>query len=132
MGENILQDIQAAWSTPVFQFWKVSHLFVYYLFIYLFTYLFIYQLLLLLFLLMYMYIYIYIFIIFFYIFYLTYASKARTVCIIVPYNDALNAATRLSGRRRSCLAFVRSEMFRLGIAPKEKYSRLFNPVSIQE
>ena len=29
-----------------------------------------------------------------------------------------------------CLAFVRSGMFGLGIAPKEKLSRLFNPVSI--
>ena len=32
----------------------------------------------------------------------------------------------------SCLAFVRSGMFGLVIAPKEKLSRLFNAVSIQE
>ena len=61
-----------------------------------------------------------------------YASKVRAACIIVPYNDGFEAPIRLSGRGRSCLAFVRSGMFGLGIAPKEKLSRLFNPVSIQE
>ena len=64
-----------------------------------------------------------------YIFYLTYASKVRGTCIIVPYNDGSKAPIRLSGRGRSCLAFARSGMFGLGIAPKEKLSRLFNPVS---
>ena len=35
----------------------------------------------------------------------------------------------LSGMGRSCLAFDRDEMFGLGIALKEKFSRLFDPVS---
>ena len=67
-----------------------------------------------------------------YIFYITYASKERAACIIVPYNDGSKAPTRLSGRRRSRLAFTKSGMFWLDIAPKEKLSCLFNPVSIQE
>ena len=57
---------------------------------------------------------------------------ARVLCIIVPYNDGSKAPIQLSGRGRSCLAFVRSEIFGLGIAPKEKLSHLFNPISIQE
>ena len=61
-----------------------------------------------------------------------YASKVRAECIIVPYNDGSKAPIRLSGRGRSCLAFVRSGTFGLGIAPKEELSRLFNPVSIHE
>ena len=49
------------------------------------------------------------------------------------YNHTIyQAPIRLSGRGSSCLAFARSGMFGLGIAPKEKGSRLFNPVSIQE
>ena len=79
----------------------------------------------------YIYIYIYIFItIFFFLF--KYASKVRAAFIIVPYNNGSKAPIRLSGRGRSCLALVRSRIFGLGIAPKEKLSRLFNPVSIQE
>ena len=69
---------------------------------------------------------------FFYIFYLTHASKVRFACLIVPYNDSPKAPIRLSGKGRSCLTFVRSGMFGLGIAPKEKISCLFNPVSIQK
>ena len=65
-----------------------------------------------------------------YIFYLTYASKLRAACIIVPYTNGSKTPIRLSGRGRSCLAFATSGMFGLGIAPKEKISRLFNPVSI--
>ena len=49
------------------------------------------------------------------------------------YNHTIyQAPIRLSGRGSSYLAFARSGMFGLGIAPKEKVSRLFNPVSIQE
>ena len=59
-----------------------------------------------------------------------YASKVRAMCIIVPYNDGSKARIQLSGRERSCLAFATSGMFRLGIAPKEKLSHLFNPVSM--
>ena len=59
-----------------------------------------------------------------------YARKVRAACIIVPYNDGSKAPIRLSGRGRSSLAFARSGMFGLGIALKEKISRLFNPVSI--
>ena len=65
-------------------------------------------------------------------FHLTYASKARAACIIVPYNDGSKASIRLSGRVRSCLAFAGSRMFGLDIAPKEKLSRQFNSVFIQE
>ena len=104
---------------PYFHFWKVSSLFgclLFIYFIYLFTYLFIY-----LFLLLSQYYFLF-----------KYASKVRAACIIVPYNDGSKAPIRLSARGRSCPAFVRSEMFGLGIAPKEKLSRLFNPVSIQE
>ena len=67
-----------------------------------------------------------------YIFYITYASKVRATCIIIPYNDSSKARIWLSWRGRSCLTLARSGMFGLGIAPKEKLSRLFNPVSIQE
>ena len=67
-----------------------------------------------------------------YIFYLTYASKVKTVSIIVPYKDGSKAPICLSVRGRSCLAFARSGIFGLDIAPKEKLSRLFNPVFIQE
>ena len=52
--------------------------------------------------------------------------------MIVQYNDGSKAPIRLPGRGASCLAFVRSAKFGLGIAPKEKLSPLFNPVSIQE
>ena len=76
---------------------------------------------------MYIYIHIYILYILF-----KYASKVRAACIIVPYNDGSKAPIWLSGRGRSCLAFVRSWMFGLGIAPMEKLPHLFNPVSIQE
>ena len=61
-----------------------------------------------------------------------YDSKVRAACIIVQYNDGSKAPIWLSGRGRSCLAFVRSGKFGLGIALKEKLSPLFNPVSIQE
>ena len=60
-----------------------------------------------------------------------YASKVRAACIIVPQNDGLKAPIQLSGKGRSCLAFARSGMFGLSIAPKEKLSPLFKPVSIQ-
>ena len=59
-----------------------------------------------------------------------YASKVRAACIIVPYNDDSKAPIRLSGMGRSCLVFARPGVFGLGIAPKEKIFRLFNPVSI--
>ena len=55
-----------------------------------------------------------------------------TIIIILLYDDGSKAPTRLSGSWRSCLAFVRSGMFGLGMVPKEKLSRLFNPVSIWE
>ena len=58
-----------------------------------------------------------------------YASKVRAACIIVPYNDGSKAPIRLLGGG-SFLAFARSEMFGLGIALKEKFCRLSNPVSI--
>ena len=61
-----------------------------------------------------------------------YASKVRAACIIVPYNDGCKAHTRLSGRGKPFLVFVRSGMFGIGIAPKEKLSCLFNPVSFHE
>ena len=61
-----------------------------------------------------------------------YASKVRAGCIIIPYNDGSKAPIQLWGRGRSCLAYARSRMFGLGIAPKERLSRLFNLVSIQE
>ena len=67
-----------------------------------------------------------------YILYLTYASKVRGASIIVPYGDDSKASIRLSGRGRSCIAFVRPVVFGLGIALKEKRSRLSNPVSIQK
>ena len=63
-----------------------------------------------------------IFMIFFLHILFKYASKVRATCIILPYNDGSKAPIRLSGRGRSCLAFVRSGMFGLGIAPKEKLS----------
>ena len=149
MGENISQNIQTAESTPTFQFRKVSRpfclfiIYLFYLFIYLSIDLFIYYfyfhynyyllyvlllsllipLLLLLLLLLSLVCY---------IFYLMYASKVRAACIIVPYNDGSKSPIRLSARGRSCVAFGRSRMFGLDIAPKEKLSRQFNPVSIQE
>ena len=61
-----------------------------------------------------------------------YASKVRATSTIVPYNDSSEAPIQLSGRGKSCLAFPRSGMFGLGTAPKEKLSRLCNPVSIHE
>ena len=103
-------------SKPLFSF--AHYLFV--LSIYLLIYLFIY----------YCY-YLIITIIFLHICF-KYASNVRAAWIIVPYNDGFKAPTRQSGRGRSCLAFVRSRTFGLGIAPKEKLSRLFNPVSIQK
>ena len=63
---------------------------------------------------------------------LVHASKVRATCIIVPYNDGSEAPIWLLERARFCLAFTESGMFGLGIAPKEKRSRLFNPFSIQE
>ena len=61
-----------------------------------------------------------------------YASKVRATCIIVPYSNGSKRLVRLSESGRSCLAFARSGMFGLRIAPKKKLSRLFKPVSIQE
>ena len=61
------------------------------------------------------------------IFYITYASKVRAACIIVPNNEGSKVPVWLSGRGRSCLVFARSGMFELGIVPKE-----FNLVSTQE
>ena len=78
------------------------------------------------------YFYYYYFVFSGYIFYITYASKVRATCIIVPYNDSSKAPIRLPARGRSCLAFAKFGMCGLGIARKEKLSRLFNPVSIQE
>ena len=81
----------------------------------------------------YLFIYLFLFIYFFWLhilFYLTYASKVRAACVVLPYNDGSKAPIRLSGRGRFCLVVARSGMFGLGIAPKEKLSRLFNPVSI--
>ena len=46
---------------------------------------------------------------------------------MVPYNNGSKAPIRLSGRGRSCLAFARSGMFRLGIEPKEKLSQPIQP-----
>ena len=46
--------------------------------------------------------------------------------------DGSKAPIQLWGRGRSCHAYARSRMFGLGIAPKERLSRLFNLVSIQE
>ena len=66
-----------------------------------------------------------------YLFYITYTSKIRAACVIVPYNDGSKAPTKLSGRERSCLTFARSGMFGLGIAPKEKPSCLFLVYSTQ-
>ena len=63
---------------------------------------------------------------------MTYASKLRAACIIVPYNDGSKKPIRLLRRGKSCLVFARSGMFALSIAPKEKLSCLFNPVSIPE
>ena len=76
----------------------------------------------------YMYIYIYIFLHILF----KYASKVRATYIIIPENNGSKAPIQLSGRGRSCLAFVRSGMFGLGTAPKEKLSRLFDIVSIQK
>ena len=78
------------------------------------------------------YIHVYIYDFFFLHILFKYASKVRATCIIPPYNDGSKAPIRLLGKGRSCLTFVRTGMFGLGIAPKEKLSRLFNPVSIQE
>ena len=143
MGENISQNIQAAQSTPTFQFRKASHpfclLFILsiYLLIYLFTYYFYfhynyYLLYLLLLLSLLLLLPLLLLSLSCYIFYFTYASEVRAACIIIPYNDGSRAPIWLSGRGRSYLAFTRSEMFGLRIAPKEKISHLFKPVSIQE
>ena len=75
---------------------------------------------------MYIYICTYIYI---YSFYLTYASKVRATCIIVPQNDGSKAPIRLSRRGMSCAAFARSGM--LDMVLKDKLSRLFSLVSIQ-
>ena len=56
----------------------------------------------------------------------------RVTCTVLPYNDSLKEPIPMLRSGRSCLAFSRSEMFELGIAPKEKLSCLFNPVAIQE
>ena len=139
MGKNILQNIQVAHCTPTFQVWKVSclFLFVYYLFffIYLSIYLSIIVIvsLLLLFTIIftfnvYMYIYIYIFLHILF----KYASKVRATYIIIPENDGSKAPIQLLGRGRSCLGFVRSGIFGLGIAPKKKLSCLLNLVSVQK
>ena len=61
-----------------------------------------------------------------------YASKVKAACVIIPYNDGSKAPIWLLGRGRCCLAFVRSGIIGLGIAPMEKLSRLFNPVPIYE
>ena len=149
MGENISQNIQTAESTPTFQFRKVSRpfclfiIYLFYLFIYLSIDLFIYY-----FYFHYNYYLLYVLLLSLliplllslllllllvcYIFCLMYASKVRAACIIVPYNDGSKSPIRLSARRRSCVAFGRSRMFGLDIAPKEKLSCQFNPVSIQE
>ena len=148
MGENISQNIQTTESTPTFQFRKVSRpfclfiIYLFYLFIYLSIDLFIYYFyfhynyyllyVLLLSLLIPLLLLLLLLLLACYIFYLMYASKVRDACIIVPYNDGSKSPIRLSGRGRSCVAFGRSRMFGLDIAPKEKLSRQFNPVSIQE
>ena len=81
---------------------------------------------------LFIYLLIYLSVYFGYMLYLTYASKVRAACIIVPYNDGSKAPIWLSEKERPCLAFARSGMFGLGIMAKEKLSCLFNPVSIQE
>ena len=76
----------------------------------------------------YMYIYIYIFLHILF----KYASKVRATYIIIPENDGSKAPIQLLGRGRSCLGFVRSGIFGLGIAPKKKLSCLLNLVSVQK